>query len=71
MLPHVRHIAVLLTFLTLAPCISGAERADSVQSRRRGNIVSRIINYFNESNKPRDTSKLDFSFIGGPYYSSS
>lgn len=72
MLTHIRrHIAILLTFLILAPCAVGAETADSVQPRRRGNIVSRIINYFNESNKPRDTSKLDFSFIGGPYYSSS
>ena len=32
--------------------------------------VSRIIRYFNESNKPRRTKGFDVSFIGGPYYSS-
>ena len=33
-------------------------------------IVSRIIRYFNESNKPRRTKGFAVSFIGGPYYSS-
>ena len=68
---HVRPIAILIAFLLLAPYVRGEETVDSLPASRRGNIVNRIINYFNESNKPRDTSKLDFSLIGGPYYSSS
>ena len=71
MITRLRHISLLLAFLLLAPCVRGQETADSASTARRGNIVSRIINYFSESNKPRDTSKLDFSLIGGPYYSSS
>ncbi|MDE6037567.1 MAG: hypothetical protein K2G05_04815, partial [Duncaniella sp.] len=70
MITRLRHISLLLAFLLLAPCVRGQETADSASTARRGNIVSRIINYFSESNKPRDTSKLDFSLIGGPYYSS-
>ena len=68
---HVRPIAILIAFLLLAPYVRGEETVDSLPASRRGNIVNRIINYFNESNKSRDTSKLDFSLIGGPYYSSS
>lgn len=34
------------------------------------NIISRIIDYFNDTNKPKENKKFDFSFIGGPHYSS-
>ena len=33
------------------------------------NIVSRVLNYFKESNKEKKTKKFDISFIGGPHYS--
>lgn len=33
-------------------------------------LVRNIINYFNESNKKPVGRKMDFSFLGGPYYSS-
>lgn len=36
---------------------------------RKGNIIERIMEYFEESNKPKENKKFDFSLIGGPYYS--
>lgn len=33
-------------------------------------FFKRIINYFNESNKPKAYKDFDFSIIGGPHYSS-
>lgn len=36
---------------------------------KKKNIISRIIAYFDESNKPKSNKKFDFSVIGGPHYS--
>lgn len=33
-------------------------------------LIAKIINYFDDSNKPKKNKKFDFSVIGGPYYSS-
>ncbi|MCM1293633.1 MAG: outer membrane protein assembly factor [Bacteroides sp.] len=33
------------------------------------NIFKRLINYFNESNKPKEYKGFDWSIIGGPHYS--
>lgn len=44
--------------------------ADSVGPEKKGNIISRIINYFSESNTVRRDKAFDFSILGGPYYSS-
>ncbi len=41
---------------------------DSIKPRR--NIFSRIISYFDDTNKPKPKKKFDISFIGGPHYSS-
>lgn len=42
---------------------------DSVAAEKK-NIIGKIIDYFNESNKPKGNKKFDFSIIGGPHYSS-
>ena len=34
------------------------------------NLFKRIINYFNESNKPKEYKGFDWSIIGGPHFSS-
>lgn len=70
----------LIIFITLlsAACAFGAETGvDSVATEpeaaaapHKRNIIQRIIAYFDESNKPKKYKKLDFSVIGGPYYSS-
>lgn len=33
-------------------------------------FISRVINYFSEANKSYPTEHIDFSFLGGPHYSS-
>ncbi len=43
--------------------------ADSVTAKPSNNIITKIINYFGDANKPKPEKKLDFSFIGGPSYS--
>lgn len=42
--------------------------SDSIPPKKSRNIIKRIINYFDEANKPKPEKKLDFSFIGGPAY---
>lgn len=42
--------------------------ADSVVPRK--GIVGRVIDYFGNANKTRTDGKMDFSIIGGPYYTS-
>lgn len=68
---------LLLMASTAQPVVSTAETADSAVVASHGgtevkkkNIITRIIDYFNESNKPRRNKKFDFSVIGGPHYSS-
>lgn len=36
----------------------------------RPTLVQKLINYFSSANEVKPTKKFDFSFIGGPYYSS-
>lgn len=45
---------------------------DSLTARpkRSGNIIQRIVAYFDDSNKEKKNKGFDFSIIGGPYYSS-
>lgn len=35
---------------------------------RRGNVIDRLLDYFEKSNKPDYSKGLDISFIGGPHY---
>lgn len=42
----------------------------AVDSTAQHGLVKRVISYFGNANKSRPTNKLDFSFIGGPHYSS-
>lgn len=60
----------------------GEDRADTKQSaaavpdsvktdaKKQGDIFSRIIAYFDDTNKPKENKTFDFSIIGGPHYSS-
>ena len=49
--------------------ISAVMEADTI-SEKRPNIFKRIINYFDDSNKPKEYKRFDWSIIGGPHYSS-
>jgi len=44
--------------------------SDTVVVEAKPGVIKRILNYFDESNKKPITRKMDFSLIGGPYYSS-
>lgn len=43
---------------------------DSVAPTARPGLIKRIVNYFSESNKKPVGRNMDFSLIGGPFYSS-
>ncbi len=59
---------VVLCFSVLAAAQeTEAVPADSVQHR---GLISKIIDYFDDSNKPKKNKAFDISFIGGPHYSS-
>ncbi len=45
-------------------------RGDSLYEHHNENIISRVIDYFSESNKIKPNKKYDFSILGGPHYSS-
>lgn len=50
---------------------SATQSADSIpDSTRHLNFIQKIIKYFDDSNKPKDYKKFDWSIIGGPHYSS-
>lgn len=69
--------SLLMTSLLILPAVAQAAGADSpvtvndtVATAQRPGLIKRIINYFNETNKTYPTKHVDFSFIGGPHYSS-
>lgn len=69
MMLQLRNITLItLLLLISATEASAAESTDSVAPKR--NIITRLIDYFAQANKPRDDGKFDISFIGGPHYSS-
>lgn len=47
--------------------VDNGQSVDSVAKKR--NFIQKIVNYFEESNKPKPEKKFDISFIGGPSYS--
>ncbi len=52
------------------PFVDEEEETLAADSTRSRNVIDRIIGYFQESNKPKDPGKFDFSVIGGPHFSS-
>ena len=68
---HIRSslIALLVSLPVAAQDVgSGISHNDSVAPKL--NLVQKVIRYFDQTNKPRPRRKFDFSFIGGPFYSS-
>lgn len=53
---------------TLVPDTAGFASIHNVRPHR--NIIQKVIDYLNDSNKPKKSKKFDFSVIGGPHYSS-
>lgn len=68
-------LLVVLSTLNIAVCAQSHDRdsvfsPDTVSVAERPGLIKRIINYFSESNTKPVGRKMDFSFIGGPFYSS-
>ena len=65
-------LVISLLLLTLGLGLHAAESSDSTATAaapRRHGLVGRVIQYFDEANKPKPQKKVDFSIIGGPSYS--
>ena len=43
---------------------------DTAKVVRKNNIITKVVNYFKESNEDKIGKKINFSIIGGPHYSS-
>lgn len=68
----VHRVSVFITlYITVALTLaaSGTDTVPADTAAKRPNLIQRVINYFNESNKPKPDSRFDFSVIGGPHYS--
>ena len=66
---------ILLTLIMAIVPLSGLalEEQDKQQADtlpRRGNVIDRLLDYFEKTNKPDYSKGLDISFIGGPHYAS-
>lgn len=57
---------ILFISVSFASAGSGTDATDSVPH----SIVGKVINYFNNTNRPTEKKDFDISFIGGPHYSS-
>ena len=65
-----RLIASLTLLCMAAPQIIAQELVnDSIGEKP--NLISRILQYFDDSNKEHPEKKIDFTFLGGPSYSAS
>lgn len=61
-------ITAISAILGLMSLSARAESADSIADK--GNIVSRVIDYFDKSNKREIGKRPNFTLLGGPHYSS-
>jgi len=67
----IKKIAAISLLFAMSLRAVASEIPDSAASQQvRRSIISRIIDYFSESNRSYPTKKFDFSIIGGPHYSS-
>ena len=60
----------IISLLLTVPYIATAATEPGDTAIQKPNIIQRVIKYFDDSNKEKETKKFDFSIIGGPHYSS-
>lgn len=58
---------LIMCVLCFAPALAQTKQ-DSTATQR--GLIDKILDYFDDSNKPRTDKAFDISFIGGPHYSS-
>lgn len=56
--------------IAMPPAVSASAAYTDSGPQKKRNIFQKVIDYFNESNKPKEYKGFDFSIIGGPHYSS-
>lgn len=66
---YILFLAFALTHAAEADSVSVAT-SDTIAPPHHKNIITRVIDYFSESNKVKPTKRFDFSILGGPHYSS-
>lgn len=62
-----RVLSLCLAVMSLCSVSAQSDTVITVPAKR--NVVQRVIDYFANSNSVKPAKKLDFSIIGGPYYS--
>lgn len=69
-----RILIITLCFIPVALSAFGmtpdAEASQPSDSTARKSIFSKMIGYFDDTNKPKTNKRFDISFIGGPHFSS-
>ncbi len=69
-----RILILTLCFLPVAMSAVGttpdADATHPADSTAKKSIFSKIIGYFDDTNKPKTNKRFDISFIGGPHFSS-
>lgn len=66
----IRHLTYIL--FIIGGCLevhASGESAATDSLQKRPGLISRIINYFDDSNRSHPDKKIDFTFLGGPSYS--
>jgi len=72
---HLRFVIFLIAIMSVFPVvIQATEDTDSLFSasdstRRHRTIFDRLIDYLDDTNKEKPYKRVDFSFLGGPFYS--
>ena len=67
----IRTYLLLGLILMHGACALADTPADTITAdATRQGLVNRILAYFADANKSKNSSGLDFSLIGGPYYTS-
>lgn len=51
----------------MMPAAADTVHGDTVPKKR--GVIKRLLDYFNDANKPKEYKRFDFSIIGGPHYS--
>lgn len=66
-------IIILLTALGASAQVTDSVATDSTTTQRpfyRRGFIGKVVNYFENTNKPRPDKAFDVSFVGGPHFSS-
>lgn len=63
-------LTVFTLYCTYAAAQPYATPSDTMpqSARKRHGMVNRLLDYFNDANKPKNDRRFDFSIIGGPHY---